>query len=57
MVDKKKYWTLLLPTFVICAVLLYYLPKGDKQDILLVPFVFWMMYYAWCYLEEHRKKH
>lgn len=49
---KKKYFILLIPSILVFAFLLYYLPNDDKQYSIIVPLVFWVVYYVWLGIEK-----
>lgn len=49
---KKKYFILLIPAILVFAFLLYYLPTGSKQYSIIVPLVFWIVYYIWVGIEK-----
>lgn len=51
----KKYFILLLPTILIGLFLFYILPAIQRPYVLIVPMVFWLIYYFWIYIERKQK--
>ncbi len=52
----KKYFILLLPTIIIGLFLFNFLPAIQRPYILIVPMVFWLIYYFWIYIERKQQK-
>ncbi|WLV24578.1 hypothetical protein QR721_13185 [Aciduricibacillus chroicocephali] len=50
----KKYLILLVPTVLIGLVLLFFLPESQRSYVLFVPLIFWIVYYAWIYVEKRK---
>ncbi|MDH6370434.1 hypothetical protein M2444_002214 [Paenibacillus sp. PastF-3] len=51
----KKYFILLLPTILIGLFLFYILPAIQRPYVLIVPMVFWLIYYSWTYFKRKQK--
>ncbi|WP_176713770.1 hypothetical protein [Pseudobacillus wudalianchiensis] len=54
--DKKKYFILLLPALILLIILVCYLPAGMKQYAIMVPLVFWAIYYGWIHMERKHNR-
>lgn len=52
----KKYFILLLPTILSGLFLFYILPAIQRPYVLIVPMVFWLIYYSWIYIKRKQKK-
>jgi len=55
-VQKKKYFILMPPMLIIGLFLFYFLPVNQRPYVLLVPIVFWLIYYNWIFIERKQKK-
>jgi hypothetical protein len=54
--SKTKYFFLLVPMLLIGIFLVYYLPVSQRTYVLLVPIIFWIIYYTWIYIEKRLMK-
>ncbi|MET3699395.1 hypothetical protein SAMN05877753_11136 [Bacillus oleivorans] len=54
--DWKKYFILLPPFVIVGLIILFILPEGSYHLALIVPILFWLVYYAWIYIENGKKK-
>ncbi|RLQ93106.1 hypothetical protein D9X91_18930 [Falsibacillus albus] len=52
---KKRYWILMPPFLIIGIVLMKLSPQHLRPYVLLIPIVFWIVYYLWGYIEKKRK--
>ncbi|WP_017754034.1 hypothetical protein [Calidifontibacillus oryziterrae] len=51
--DKKKYYLVYMPLMTIIGVfLIFYLPADQSHYVLLIPIIFWIVYYSWNFVEK-----
>ncbi|MGM9987640.1 MAG: hypothetical protein ACI35O_10475, partial [Bacillaceae bacterium] len=56
MSNRRKYWILAIPFFIIALLLLYFLPSNQMYYVFLVPLVSQAIYYVWIYVEKIKSK-
>lgn len=44
------------PMFILGAILLIYLPASQRYIALLIPIIFWMIYYTWIFIERKKEE-
>lgn len=52
---KNKYFILVIPVMIIGIFLIYYLPANQRFYVLLIPVIFWVIFYVWIYIEKRAK--
>lgn len=52
---KNKYFILVIPVMIIGIFLIYYLPANQRSYVLLIPVIFWIIFYVWIYIEKRGK--
>ncbi|MED4401778.1 hypothetical protein [Metabacillus fastidiosus] len=52
----KNYWFFMVPSFIIAFILIYTLDKQYKPYVLLIPLLFWIIYYIWVGLQKKKQQ-
>ena len=52
MFKNKKYWILMPPFLILTIASVIYLPQDYRPYSFLVVIIFWIIYYAWNYIEK-----
>ncbi|WP_145939565.1 hypothetical protein [Paenibacillus glacialis] len=53
---NKKYFILMPLMLIIGLLLFFFLPASQRPYVLLVPIVFWLIYYTWIFIERKQKE-
>ncbi|MED4532762.1 hypothetical protein [Metabacillus fastidiosus] len=52
----KNYWFFMVPSFIIAFILIYTLDKQYKPYVLLIPLLFWIIYYIWVGFQKKKQQ-
>ncbi|WP_017798529.1 hypothetical protein [Oceanobacillus kimchii] len=54
--DKRKYFTLFIPTVIILIALFFMLPEDNVLYAFIVVVLFWITYYTWVWIDKKKDK-
>lgn len=52
----KNYWYFMIPSLIIAFILIYTLDAKYKLFVLVIPVLFWVIYYVWVGMQNKKKQ-